>query len=78
MKTIKKDRQKAISKMRRKFDLVQMAISYFTKVMNTRRASLIRAIENSKLPDHFRPSPRDVEYTKIMNERRSAHMTNLR
>ena len=36
MKTIKADRQKAIRKMRRKFDLVQMAISYFSTQMESR------------------------------------------
>ena len=33
MKTIVKDREKAIWKMRRNFDLVQMSISYSTKMM---------------------------------------------
>ena len=48
LKTIKKDREKAIQKMRRKFDSVQMSIDYFTNLMDQRRKVLIKAIQKSK------------------------------
>ena len=41
MKMIRKDRQKAIEKMRRKFDLVQIMISYFSNRMAKRRVVLL-------------------------------------
>ena len=75
MKTIKQDRQKAIQKMRRKFDLVEMAISYFVNKMTKRRAVLIRAIEKSKT-QVFHPTDRQVRYRDLMKARRLAGLTN--
>ena len=75
MKTIKQDRQKAIQKMRRKYELVQMAISYFANKMARRRAVLLRAIEKSKTHT-FIPSERQIRYRDIMKARRREGLTN--
>ena len=72
---IVKERQKAIRKMKRKFDLVQMSINYFNTMMEERRASLKHSIEKSKV-HVFLPSKRDVEYRRIMKERRRLGLTN--
>ena len=78
MESIKKDRKKAIQKMRRKFDLVQMSSTYFSKLMETRRALLVELIEKSKYKDAFYPNSIDLEYRKNMKERRVAELTNKR
>ena len=77
MKTIKKEREKAIRKMHRKFELVQMSINYFAKQMEMRRASLKRSIARSQT-HVFVPSQRSLDYRKIMRERRMAKLTNRR
>ena len=75
MKTIKEDRKKAIAKMRRKFDLVQMSIAYFCNKMEKRRAILLQAME--KLKTHvFVLSATNLEVRKIMKARRAAGLTN--
>ena len=61
MESIKKDCKKAIQKMRRKFDLVQMYITYLSKVMETRRALLVETIEKSRCKDAFQPNSLDLE-----------------
>ena len=75
MKTIKEDKKKAIAKMRRKFDLVQMSIAYFCNKMEKRRATLLQAMEKSKT-HVFVLSSRDLEVRKIMKARRAAGLTN--
>ena len=75
MKTIKQERQNAIQKMRRKFELVQMAISYFANKMARRRRVLLRAIDKSK-SQTFIPSDRQIRYRDIMRARRLEGLTN--
>ena len=75
MKTIKEDRNKAIAKMRQKFDLVQMSIAYFCNKMDKMRVILLQAMEKSQTRV-FVLSARDLEVRNITKARRVAGLTN--
>ena len=77
MKSIKKNREKAIRRTHRKFELVQMSINYFAKQMEMRGASLKRSIARSQT-HVFVPSQRGLQYRKSMKERRLNNLTNRR